>query len=68
MKTLILMWTTTIGLGWIINNNNNLITAHSLYGDLELAKTLIDTNSLLMVSLIILGLTSTFLTIRKFLA
>jgi hypothetical protein len=65
---LILLWTTTIGLGWIINNNNNLIVAQSLYGDLELAKALIDANWLLMAAMVILGLTSTFATIRKFLA
>ena len=65
---LIIMWTTTLGLGWIISNNNNLIVAQSLYGDLELAKALIDANWLLMAAMVILVLTSTFATIRKFLA
>jgi hypothetical protein len=65
---LIIMWTTTLGLGWIISNNNNIIVAQSLYGDLELAKALIDANWLLMAAMVILGLTSTFATIRKFLA
>jgi hypothetical protein len=62
------MWTTTLGLGWIISNNNNIIVAQSLYGDLELAKALTEANWLLMAAMLILGLTSTFATIRKFLA
>jgi hypothetical protein len=62
------MWTTTLGLGWIISNNNDIIVAQSLYGDLELAKALTEANWLLMAAMLILGLTSTFATIRKFLA
>jgi len=65
---LIIMWTTTLGLGWIISNNNDIIVAQSLYGDLELAKALTEANWLLMAAMLILGLTSTFATIRKFLA
>jgi hypothetical protein len=68
---LILMWVTTIGLWIIVENNNRAAIAHSLYGDLGIAKAILEVNYAFSASLAVLGITTiaaTGLALRRFLA
>jgi hypothetical protein len=70
-STLILLWVTTLGLWAIVENNNRVAIAHSLYGDLGIAKAILEANYAFSASLVVLAITTiaaTGLALRRFLA
>jgi hypothetical protein len=71
MKTLILMWTTTLTLAWFVQANNDSIARQLQDGETSIAKALEHGNMFFMASLTIMGLTTiaaTALAVRRFLA
>lgn len=71
MKTLILMWTTTLTLAWFVQANNDGIARQLEDGETSIAKALEHGNMFFTASLTIMGLTTiaaTALAVRRAIA